>query len=110
MKSTSIFNKYLDIKEFPEEIIYGGLYSVTWRYGNTLWRKEKCFTLDDVMEYMERYKKYEERYPIQISYLDHLLDEVGIRDRYIEFRRRADFRCLTDLISAQYVTKLINAL
>lgn len=110
MKTSSVYIKYLADKEIPIIVIFQALYSVCWRFVNTMKKKGNCVGIEEIIRYVERYGRYEERYPLQISFLDNLLDEYGIREGYYEYKRHVEYTCLTDLMSAQFVTKVINAI
>lgn len=110
MKTPNIYNKYLADGEIPMIVVFQALYSVCWRFANTIRRKQKCISAQEAIEFHERYGRYEKRYPLQRDILLNILDKYELRDRYSEFNHHVAYTCLNDLISAQYVTKLINAL
>ena len=73
-------------------------------------RKNKCISAQEAIEFHERYGGYEKRYPLQRDILLDILDKYELRDRYSEFNHHVGYTCLNDLVSAQYVTKLVKAL
>ena len=110
MRTPSNYYKYLADKEIPIIVIFQALYSVCWRFANTIRRKHNCISAQEAIENYERYGEYEERYPLQKSILLDILDKYGVRDGYTAFKRHAVYRSLKDLVSAQYVTKLVKVL
>ena len=105
MKTPYIYNKYLYSKEIPVKVVYQALDSVSWRFAN-IERKHRFIS---AQEFYERYGEYEKRYPLQRDILLDIMDKYELRDRYNEFERHVVYRSIHDLVSAQYVTKLVKA-
>ena len=110
MTTPSILYKYLEKKEFPVDVIYKSLYSVCWRLYNTRTRKRQCVSIKDLIDFNKIYGEYDERYPLQRDILLGVLDDYGIRAEYNTFKQNLDrtCTCINDLISAQYITKLVR--
>ena len=107
MKTCYEYKKNLKNKTLTWEMIAEALYSMSRRLHNYRCRRARCWSMDQIIDYNERFKSRELRYTHYERVLSTLLEKRGLAGKYCIYEQNTVYKGLKSLMSAQFCRKIM---
>ena len=109
MTTSYKYKKILKNKVLPEEMIYEGVESLENRIENYDAGNPYSYHIREIPIYTHLFTETEARFHEEKALFAVLLHKYELNDSYRAYRKRSRRTCLTDYMSAQFVTKIVAA-